>query len=40
MEVNSSHKDVSVVSVGTKPPLVYIAEALNQKYYFSATKSL
>ena len=29
-----------VVSVGTKPPLVHVVEALNQEYCFSATKSL
>jgi len=29
-----------VVSVGTKPPLIHVVEALNQEYCFSATKSL
>ena len=29
-----------VVSVGTKPPLVHVVEALNQEYHFPVTKSL
>src|SRR5688572_20835490 len=29
-----------VVSVGTKPPLVHVVEALAQEYYFPITKSL
>ena len=29
-----------VVSIGTKPPLVHVIEALNQECCFSATKSL
>jgi hypothetical protein len=29
-----------VVSVGTKPPLVHVVEALTQEYCFPITKSL
>jgi hypothetical protein len=29
-----------VVSVGTKPPLVHVVEALTQEYCFPVTKSL
>jgi hypothetical protein len=29
-----------MVSVGTKPPLVHVVEALTQEYYFPVTKSL
>jgi hypothetical protein len=39
-EANSWHTIYLVVSVGTKPPLVHVVEALTQQYCFPVTKSL
>jgi hypothetical protein len=39
-EANIWHAIYPMVSVGTKPPLVHIVEALPREYYFPATKSL
>jgi hypothetical protein len=39
-EANSWQVIYLVVSVGTKPPIVHVAEALTQEYYFPVTKSL
>ena len=39
-EANSWHAIYPVVSVGTKPPLVHVVEALTQEYCFPVTKSL
>jgi hypothetical protein len=39
-EANSWHMIYLVVSVGTKPPLVHVVEALTQEYCFPITKSL
>jgi hypothetical protein len=39
-EANSWHTIYLVVSVGTKPPLVHIVEAITQEYCFPITKSL
>jgi hypothetical protein len=37
-EANSWHAIYLVVSVGTKPPLVHVVQALTQEYYFPVTK--
>jgi hypothetical protein len=37
---NSWHAIYPIVSVGTKPTLVHVVEALTQEYYFPVTKSL
>jgi hypothetical protein len=39
-EANSWYTIYLVVSVGTKPPLVHVVEALIQEYCFPVTKSL
>jgi hypothetical protein len=38
-EANSWHAIYPMVSVGTKPPIVNIVEALTQEYLFLVTKS-